>query len=77
MTHKDRATRKSRTHFEQIPVEVVKKIVVGDVSTGKNAATDNVIVEPVARRTNRVQDASSRAEREGSGRLTRGHDDAR
>jgi hypothetical protein len=54
MTHKEHAARKPRTHFEQIPVEAVKKIAERDVFTGEDAGTDNLIVEPVARRTNRV-----------------------
>jgi hypothetical protein len=54
MIHKDDATRKSRTYFEQVPVEVVKKIAGRDAFAGENAETDNLTVEPVARKTNRV-----------------------
>jgi hypothetical protein len=45
----------SRTHFEQIPVEVVKKIAEEDVSSEK-AGGDNAIVKPVSRKSgpNRV-----------------------
>jgi hypothetical protein len=54
MIHKDDATRKSPTYFEQVPVEVVKKIAAEDAFTGENPGTDNLTVEPVARKTNRV-----------------------
>jgi hypothetical protein len=54
MTDKAHAARKPRTHFEQIPVEAVKKIAESDVSAGADPGTDNLIVEPVARGTNRV-----------------------
>jgi hypothetical protein len=36
--------RASRTHFEQIPVEVVKKIAETGVSKDQKSSTDNVIV---------------------------------
>jgi hypothetical protein len=52
---------KSRTHFEQIPLdEVVKKIVEGDVSKDEKAETDNVIVEPAAR-TSKPQSLPARS----------------
>ena len=35
--------RTSRTHFEQIPLEVVKKIAEGSVSKDQKTSTDNVI----------------------------------
>jgi hypothetical protein len=41
----------SRTHFEQIPLEVVKRIAEADVSKDEKAGTDNVIVEPVSRKS--------------------------
>ena len=37
--------RASRTHFEQISLEVVKKIAEGGVSKGEKTRTDDVIVE--------------------------------
>jgi hypothetical protein len=42
--------RKSRTHFEQIPLDVVKKIADPDASTDEEAATESGIVEPVSRK---------------------------
>ena len=39
--------RNSRAHFEQVPLEVVKKIAEADVSKDEKAATD-VIVEPAS-----------------------------
>ena len=39
------ATRKSRTHFEQVPIDVVKRVADGDVSSEENTATDKVIRE--------------------------------
>jgi hypothetical protein len=63
MIHKDHATEKSRTYFEQVPVEVVKKIAAGDADTGENAGTDNLTVEPVARKINRVAARSPQRKR--------------
>jgi hypothetical protein len=37
--------RESRTHFEQIPVEVVKKIAEGSVSKDVKTSTDDVILD--------------------------------
>jgi len=45
MTKKSQAVRKLRTHFEQIPVEVVKKVAEAYVSKNEEAGTDDVIVE--------------------------------
>jgi len=42
------ATRKSRTHFEQVPVEVVKKIAEQDVAKHKKVGTTRVSVEPTS-----------------------------
>jgi hypothetical protein len=50
MTKSNDATRKSQTHFEQVPVEVVKKIAEQDVSTGKKAGTGRVGAEPTSRK---------------------------
>jgi hypothetical protein len=44
------ATRKSHTHFEQVPIEVVKKIAEPDVSKDKKAGTAHVAVEPTSRK---------------------------
>jgi hypothetical protein len=32
------ATRKSRTHFEQVPIDVVKRVAAEDVSREENAS---------------------------------------
>ena len=40
------ATRKARTHFEQVPIDVVKRIAEADVSREENAGSDKVIREP-------------------------------
>lgn len=42
---------KPRTHFEQVPVEVVKKIALEKDRRKKTNATANVVVEPPARKT--------------------------
>ena len=55
--------RNSRTHFEQIPLEVVKKIAGGDDSNHKKAGTDKGIVEPASRKS------EPRAPRNGRERL--------
>jgi hypothetical protein len=43
--------RVSRTHFEQIPVEVVKKIAEADVSEDQKIGTDHGIVERISENT--------------------------
>ncbi|HYL15222.1 MAG TPA: hypothetical protein VEV41_19445 [Terriglobales bacterium] len=43
--------RKSKTHFEQIPVEVVKKIAQQQIAKKKKDAENDVIVEDPARKT--------------------------
>jgi hypothetical protein len=53
MTKRSDATRKSPTHFEQIPLEVVKKIAEAHVSKDKKAGTDDVSIEPASRKSNR------------------------
>jgi hypothetical protein len=50
MPKSNNGTRKSQTHFEQVPVEVVKKIAEQDVPKGKKAGTANVAVEPTSRK---------------------------
>lgn len=42
------ATRKSQTHFKQVPIEVVKKIAQQDVSKDKKAGTARVGAEPTS-----------------------------
>jgi len=44
------ATRKSQTHFEQVPIEFVKKIADQDVSKDKKAGTVRVSAEPTSRK---------------------------
>ena len=46
MAKSNDATRKSQTHFEQVPIEVVKKIADQDVSKDKKAGTVRVRAEP-------------------------------
>jgi hypothetical protein len=50
MTKSDEATRKSQTHFEQVPIEVVKKIAGQDVSKDKKAGTVRPSAEPTSRK---------------------------
>ena len=45
----DEAARKPQTHFEQVPLEVVKKIAKEDVSEDKKAGTGTRPVKPAAR----------------------------
>jgi hypothetical protein len=52
MTKTNDATRKRPTHFEQIPLQVVKKIAEESVPNNKNIETDNVSVEPTATKGN-------------------------
>ena len=40
------AARKSRTHFEQVPIDVVKRVAEADVPREAGAATDEVIRKP-------------------------------
>ena len=51
MKKKSRAKRELRTHFEKIPLKVVKKILNGEPSRTEEAGPDNVIVEPAPRKT--------------------------
>jgi hypothetical protein len=44
------ASRKSQTHFEQVSIDVVKKIADPDVSKGKKAGTGRVGAEPTSRK---------------------------
>jgi hypothetical protein len=47
---KSNAKRKSQTHFEQVPIEVVKRIAEQDVSKDKRAGTARVSAEPTSRK---------------------------
>jgi hypothetical protein len=44
------ASRKSQTHYEQVPIEVVKKIAEQDGSKDKKAGTARAGVEPASRK---------------------------
>jgi hypothetical protein len=46
MKKTDGATRKARTHFEQVPIDVVKRVAEADVSREENAGSDKVIRQP-------------------------------
>jgi hypothetical protein len=48
MAKSNDATRKFQTHFEQVPIEVVKKIADRDVSKEKKAGTARVGLEPTS-----------------------------
>jgi hypothetical protein len=50
MAKSNNATRKPQTHFEQVPIDVVKKIAEQDVSKAKKAGTARVGVEPTSRK---------------------------
>ncbi len=50
MVKSNDATRKSQTHFDQVPVEVVKKIADQDVFKDKKAGTVRVGAEPTSRK---------------------------
>ena len=43
--------RRALTHFEQIPVEIVKKIALEKPSLKKPTGPGNVVAEPTARKT--------------------------
>lgn len=50
MAKSNDATRKPQTHFEQVPIDVVKKIAEPDVSKDKKAGTARAGVESIPRR---------------------------
>jgi hypothetical protein len=50
MAKSNTASRKSRTHFEQVPIEVVKKIAAQDVPKDKKVETTRVSVELTSRK---------------------------
>jgi hypothetical protein len=41
-------TQKSKTHFEQVPLAVVKRVAAGDVSKNGKAGSDRSSVEPAS-----------------------------
>ena len=45
------AKRKPRTHFEQIPLKVVRKITDGAALKAEPVLPDNMVVEPASRKT--------------------------
>jgi hypothetical protein len=47
----NQAKRKPTTHFEQVPLAVVKKIADPDASNTDKAGPHNVIIEPASRKT--------------------------
>ena len=50
MAQSNDATRKSQTHFEQVPIEVVKKIAEADVARDKKPGTARVGAAPTAKK---------------------------
>lgn len=50
MAKSNDAPRKSQTHFEQVPIEVVKKVAEPDVSKDRKAGTARVGAEPASRK---------------------------
>lgn len=50
MAKSNSGARKSETHFEQVPLEVVKKIADQRVSKDNKAGTARVRAEPTARK---------------------------
>lgn len=51
MIKNSRARRESRTHFEQVPLEVVKKVLGGEAVKTDKARTNDVMVETAPRKT--------------------------
>jgi hypothetical protein len=49
MTRKP-ANQKSRTHFEQIPLEVMKTVTTGDVPEEQKTGTDNRVSERLSKK---------------------------
>jgi hypothetical protein len=48
---KKKSVKQALTHFEQIPVEIVKKIALEKPSPKKPTGPRNVVAEPTARKT--------------------------
>ena len=57
MAKSNAATRKSQTHFEQVPIEIVKKIAEQDAPKDKKVGTARVGVEPTSRKKAKPQNA--------------------
>jgi hypothetical protein len=55
------ATRESETHFEQVPIDVVKKIAEQDVSRDKKTGVARVGAEPTSRKKAEPQSAPARS----------------
>jgi hypothetical protein len=51
MSKKSPARRKPRTHFEQVPVDVVKHLRGVEADKAQGATNQNLIVEPAAGKT--------------------------
>ena len=51
MIKTSRAKRKPRTHFEQVPLELVKKVLGGEAVKTDKAGTNDGIVETAPRKT--------------------------
>jgi hypothetical protein len=50
MAKSNDTSRKSQTHFEQVPIEVVKKVAEQDLPKDKKAGTARPGVEPASRK---------------------------
>jgi hypothetical protein len=50
MIKTSRAKRESQTHFEQVPLEVVKKVLGGEAVKTERAGTNNLVVETAPRK---------------------------
>jgi hypothetical protein len=59
---KIRAPRKPETHFEQIPLEVVKEIAQRDDADREKAGTDNVSVQRPLKSVRPVLPTNSRTD---------------
>jgi hypothetical protein len=51
MTKTNDATRKRPTHFEQIPLDVVRKIAQEDMPKNNNTSTDEASADPTPTKT--------------------------
>jgi len=50
MAKSNDVARKSQTHFEQVPVDVVKKLAAQDVSKDKRSGTARAGAEPTSKK---------------------------
>ena len=53
------AKRKPRTHFEQVPLAIVKKITDGAASKAEEAGPDNMTIERTPRKTEPYNDLTA------------------